>query len=333
MNTRNASILFVTATAAIFALALLLITGLQTVSTSAHTSSQISKLNTVAIATDRNSWTTNYDTLRANTAYSWMDWSVDGCSLPPGADQATLGRSGQFETGCERHDLAWRTLAAIDEGDGDVWNQRNRLVADKKFHSDLNDICNDRYPVIIGSDANDILRASCLGAASVYYRGVRTAHWPPGTSVTQIMLGNTNLETTAESGSVATNAEYIADSTFSNRPLPISYLSFNGNPLAPQNVSRFPTGKAMPVTLTKANLLSTNGTLPTNSTWSHYYRTNQVKISAHYPVIISSSAMSGDNAEHCRLTATLGYFPESAREPAFRASYSICPQSLGLESL
>ena len=286
MKKKISSTMISAASIAVIVLTIAAITTSVIGTTSAQPADPVTELNAIAINTDRNVWTSTYDTLRTTSSYSWMDWSVDGCSVPPAADAATLGRSGQFETACERHDLAWRTLAVID--DGDVWNQRNRLVADKKFHSDMIDVCQDAYPYIMGSEANDAQRGVCLAAALVYYRGVRTAHWPPGTSTIGIMSGGTNPETQAEMDSAVANPNYITDSAFDDRPLPINYLSYRGNPLAPQNITRLPAGTALAVTLTAANQLATNGTLPTGNNWSHYYKTNHLRVRANYPAHVST---------------------------------------------
>ena len=77
--------------------------------------------------------TGNYESLRDSTTYEWMDWSQDRCSSPPGLD---LGYDEDFHLGCLRHDLMWRSMAIADNGRGRVWNERNRLFADKKFQQD-----------------------------------------------------------------------------------------------------------------------------------------------------------------------------------------------------
>ena len=153
---------------------------------------QIAYLNQLGMNLDRNAWTTTYEQLYGQQTYEWMDWSADGCSVPSFADYATGFRSGQFETACERHDLSWRTLAVIDDGIGSVWNQRNRLAADRKFRRDMDDICVDEYPIILGTGSG-VQQASCIGSAVAYYNGVRTSFWPPGTSATMILAGSLDL--------------------------------------------------------------------------------------------------------------------------------------------
>ena len=179
-------------------------------------------------------------------------------------------------------------MAVIDEGAGNVWNQRNRLAADRNFLADINDICEDTYSYIMGitpSTPQDLCKAS----AEAYYRGVRTSFWPPGTSSFDIMRGSLIPETTSESNSVTANASFIVDTVFGNRPLPINYLSMDGVPFAPQTISRLPINKAFQVELTRANQLTTNGVLPTTTYWDHYYKTDQMRVNAHYPMMVSFS--------------------------------------------
>ena len=132
---------------AVLLFAIAVVTTVSLKPTSAQSTTPVAELNRLAITKDRNLWTSTYDTLRRTSSYSWMDWSADGCSVDFEVNVVTGSRSNLFNTACLRHDLAWRTLAVIDDGDGDVWNQRNRLAADRKFLSDLEDICEDTYPV------------------------------------------------------------------------------------------------------------------------------------------------------------------------------------------
>ena len=82
---------------------------------------------------------------------------------------------------------------------------------------------------------------------------------------------------------------FIVDTTFGDRPLPINYLSMGGVPFAPQTILRLPTDRVFQLELTRANQIATNGDLPTTTYWDHYYKTDQMKVSAHYPLIVSSS--------------------------------------------
>lgn len=162
--------------------------------------------------------------------------------------------------------------------------------------------------------ANRQLLRQCNTSAGRYYGGVRTAHWPPGTSATLIVLGTRRYETTAEANSVAANPNYIVNSAFANRPLPINYLSFGDKPLAPQNIARLPTNKALPVKLISANLLSTNGALPIGTSWSHYYRTNHLRVKANYPAHVSTSPTSSCPS---RPGTSWAYFTDSSPRNPF----------------
>ena len=79
-------------------------------------------------------WGNEYHTLRARSDHQWMDWGQDGCSNP-GVLNFVLDRTYniKFRDACLRHDWMWRTLAALDEGTGKMWNERNRWKADKQI--------------------------------------------------------------------------------------------------------------------------------------------------------------------------------------------------------
>ena len=77
MKTRKALIVLSATVISIVALTVVALTSFPVSDTSAHTSSQISQLNSLAISKNRNVWTSAYDTLRNTSAYSWMDWSGD----------------------------------------------------------------------------------------------------------------------------------------------------------------------------------------------------------------------------------------------------------------
>lgn len=83
-----------------------------------------------------------YEGLQAGTDYDWMNWSQDGCSGP---SVAHFGYGDSFLMGCLRHDLLWRSMAVADNADGSVWNERNRLFADKLFKKDHYAFCDAEF--------------------------------------------------------------------------------------------------------------------------------------------------------------------------------------------
>ena len=165
--------------------------------------------------------TGNYALLRDSTTYEWMDWSQDGCSSPPGLD---LGYADDFHLGCLRHDLMWRSMAVADNGRGRVWNERNRLFADKKFQQDHLDYCAAEYSWWTAFTS----RLECEAAARAYYGGIRVPH--------------RFATTDAEDNSVdSTHADYYHGiermglqncAAANNRCLPINYIKYEGKPFA-----------------------------------------------------------------------------------------------------
>ena len=77
---------------------------------------RLGELNTLR-ALSRIDWGAQYDTLRREPAYSWMDWSQDACSTP---HLVPTAYNDDFREGCLRHDLSWRTMAVADAGTGRV---------------------------------------------------------------------------------------------------------------------------------------------------------------------------------------------------------------------
>ena len=193
-------------------------------------------------------WESYYEYLRKNGELAWVDWSQDGCSAPP----VTLGIwDDDFEYGCLRHDMTWRTLPIIDEGTGRIWNERNRWIADTRFQDDSNEACNADFPEG-GNLFQDGQRAICLGASSSFFQIIR--HWKY----------DGNLEP-AETTSVNANGDFIEypdDNTVSQvscapptgRCLPVHYATLEGRPFAPANLEYITTGKTAELKIVRANL-------------------------------------------------------------------------------
>ena len=114
-------------------------------------------------------WEDQYDSLRRELAYRWVDWSQDECSSP--WIVRVLQFDDNFQYGCRRHDMMWRTLPAIDNGTGKVWNERNRLAADRTFQADNLAACAEDFSSLVA----DIIRVKelCDEAAEGYFQGVR----------------------------------------------------------------------------------------------------------------------------------------------------------------
>ncbi len=77
------------------------------------TSERIDELNTLR-ELPRATWTASYRTLRKDSTYNWVDWSQDGCSSP----WYVPSIYDDFQYGCLRHDMMWRTLPVADAGTG-----------------------------------------------------------------------------------------------------------------------------------------------------------------------------------------------------------------------
>ena len=68
--------------------------------------------------------------------------------------------------------MMWRTLPFLDQGGGLIWNERNRLAADKKLETDLEYICQRDYP----NGEDELLSPRWLGdeVAEAFYSSVRS---------------------------------------------------------------------------------------------------------------------------------------------------------------
>ncbi len=96
----------------------------------------------------------------AATPYASFDWTTDGCSSGP------IGASPyNFTQACWRHDFSYRNLKRIEAQTGaDMWNERNKYVADRRFQVDLKRRC-DTFNVVV--------RPTCNAAAESFYNAVR----------------------------------------------------------------------------------------------------------------------------------------------------------------
>ena len=235
-------------------------------------------------------WTSQYDTLREASANQWMDWSQDGCSVP---GFAGLGQTEGFHMGCLRHDFMWRTLAVADEATGRVWNERNRYRADRKFLSDNQASCNDRFGFVGGEN----LLIYCHGAAGSYYGAVRHL-----AGYRHQLVGDEQASVTDPAHAEYHSAMKVADATncnysqnSSNRCLPIHYIKHNGKPFAPQNLATIPTNTAIELEVVRANLQAVSGSpSPDQPTLGiinplDYRKTGSLYMQADYPFAVSRS--------------------------------------------
>lgn len=96
----------------------------------------------------------------AGTPYAGFDWTTDGCSSGPLGDSPY-----KFTEACWRHDFSYRNLKRIEaETRADMWNERNKYVADRRFQDDMKRRC-ETYNVVV--------KPTCNVAAETFYRAVR----------------------------------------------------------------------------------------------------------------------------------------------------------------
>ena len=171
-----------------------------------------------------------------------MDWSEDGCSSPPGLD---LGYADDFHLGCLGHDLMWRSMAVADNGGGRVWNERNRLFADKKFQQDHLDYCAAEYSWWTAFTT----RLECEAAARAYYGAIRIPYRFATTDAEDNSVDSTHedyyhgIELMGSQDCAAAN----------NRCLPINYIKYEGKPFAAENVSELPVRVSLKMEVIRAN--------------------------------------------------------------------------------
>jgi hypothetical protein len=97
--------------------------------------------------------------VHAQTDWSDLDWTSDGCSTPFGLE--TTYRP-LFTPACELHDFAYSALGRLDP------SEDNRLRSDDAFYRNLHRICELQDPDPIGTR-----RLNCLAEAWIYFRAVR----------------------------------------------------------------------------------------------------------------------------------------------------------------
>lgn len=96
----------------------------------------------------------------AGTAYAQFDWSSDGCSSGPFGSTPY-----DFSQACWRHDFSYRNLKRVEaQTGGDMWNERNKYVADRRFQDDMHRRC---------EAFNAIIKPTCNVAAETFYNAVR----------------------------------------------------------------------------------------------------------------------------------------------------------------
>ena len=243
-------------------------------------------------------WAATYDGLRTSSTYEDMDWSQDECSAPLGG----LGFNDDFRMACLRHDMMYRSLAAIDRATGRVWNERNRYKADKVIKDDTAAYC---AITITGADpASAGSYLACQGASNAYYLAVRRF------AGFRTALASGEGESVTDTGHAqyvdgmkvmpAASCAYVSDGDTSdgddgdsgNRCLPINYIERNGVPFVPQNMSIVPTGTAIEVELVRANLQSLEG--PPGPQLSYVGSpgpakyTGDLAVTAHAPFVVGN---------------------------------------------
>ena len=234
-------------------------------------------------------WEGGYHNLRRADIYQRMDWSQDECSAP----LAGLGFSAPFREACFRHDMMWRSLAAIDGATGRVWNERNRYRADRQLWDDTAAVCLADYQS--GDPSGGMGAALCAAASLGFYMGV---HGYYRTNLTPDERDSVTDEDHAmyddgmrvmESSSCA-----YSDQGVGSRCLPINYVERNGLPFAPQNMAIIPTGTAIEMELVRANLQSLEGapgplpTPPVDQVSRPPRNTGDLEISVASPFIVAS---------------------------------------------
>ncbi len=232
-------------------------------------SHKVRLLNYIVFDLSYYNWGLTYNSLKQSSAYDFMDWSTDNCSGP------NVGMHAEFRVACLRHDLSWRSLAAIDEASGRVWNERNRYVADEKFEDDIVAYCVQTYSFLLLYEK----RVNCEKDARIYYLGVRKlAGYRSNTPSGIDSDARFEVRTTSQNCSYTTNSR--------NTCLPINYLTLDGKPFAPQRISRFPASYEMQLQVVRANLQSVKGPPGPGKTWRN---TGDLRLKATYPLVISRS--------------------------------------------
>ena len=193
------------------------------------------------------SWETYYEYLRKNGELAWVDWSQDGCSTPP----VTMGIwDDDFEFGCLRHDMTWRTLPIIDEGTGRIWNERNRWIADTRFEDDNNAACNADFAG--GGLFQRAKRITCLGASWTFFQLVR--HWKYDGTLEPTEVTSVNADGDFIVFPSQTSVSSVSCAPPNGRCMPVHYATLDGRPFAPANLGYIKTGQTVQLEIVRAHL-------------------------------------------------------------------------------
>ena len=266
----------------------------------------MNQLNFLVLDYSYFNWTLFYKTQRQKTSYEWMDWSTDNCSVP---QEATLipridYYKDHFLYPCLRHDLSWRSLAALEAsytGSGDplsgyVWNEHNRFIVDRQFHKDMLSKCE---------------AIACEGAADAYHEVIR--RWAGFRSDTPPAIYTTS-RIAYKSSQVCSHS-----SNRNNTCLPINYIQFQGKPLAARKYVRLPKGYEYEMQVVYGNQQSVRGGPKTGN--SSYRRTRDLHIKATWPLKVSGrSGISCGSTPYGSARIT-DYYADDSRQPS-RSTYT-----------
>ena len=149
-------------------------------------------------------------------------------------------------------------MAAADNADGSVWNERNRLFADKLFKKDHYAFCDAEF----NNGGSPLQWGRCKVAADTFYVFVRVP----------FRLFNTDVERNSVDASHAdyyngiqlmraSDCSHTANP--SNRCLLINYVQYEGKPFSPEKIALVPTDIALEMQVVRANQQSIGGVPPT----------------------------------------------------------------------
>ena len=284
-------------------------------------------------------WKAEYNTLRKNVVYNWVDWSQDECSTPWYVPEAAVKEfEEKFLYGCLRHDMASRTLPIVDAGTGRIWNERNRLASDEKFKDDNIDACAVAYPdredsSMLPTDAAPaVMRGKCNAAARLFYGGVRLRYGLE--PVITALLGN------AEARSVTADPSYkrypetgtVDCSSSSSRCLPVHYMIVSGRPFSPQNLDYIANEQTVTFHVVRAHLQYRKGA-PSSAGINGRGRTGpightgELVLRVHWPFRASTSSadiecptvLSGTPAAETHYVSS-GTYPVSTSDAAWNTA-------------
>ena len=176
--------------------------------------------------------------------------------------------------------MTWRTLPIIDDGDGRIWNERNRWIADQKFLQDAYDVCNTDFPGWKSKPQREI----CINAEDAFYQFIRA--WKYDRTLT-----------TDEGSSVARYPEFIEYPSSGSvdcapttgRCLPVQVMTLEERPFAPQNIPYTKTGKVVELEIIRARQQYTEGPqtrdgLTVREPIGEYRNIGELTITVDYPL-------------------------------------------------